>query len=158
MLLVDVLLVIAIIGFAGAGWKDGFVQTFGRLVGAVLGFIAARAWSVYLTGILALFMPVGIAHLIAFLIIFVFITRLIGFIFKLAEAFFKILSVIPFLKTINAFLGAIVGLAEGIIILGGAIYLILAYNLEPHLVTWLSGSGVAHWINNTFHTLLGFLL
>ena len=158
MLLVDILLIVALLGFVGAGMKDGFVHTFGRLVGAIIGFVAARAWSVYLVGIFGLFMPSGVARLVAFIVIFVLITRLVGFVFTLIDGVFKIVSILPFLKSINSLLGAILGLFEGVILVGGAIYLILTFALEPNLVHWLTVSSIAPWIVKVFQTLLGILL
>jgi len=138
--------------------KDGFIHTLGRLVGAIIGFVAARAWSLGFGGFLSLFMPIGIARLVAFIIIFVIIARLVGIVFKLADGAFRILSIIPFLKSINSILGAVMGLIEGVIIIGGIIYLILAYLIEPHLVIWIHSSVVAQWIEVAFKALLGFLL
>lgn len=158
MLLTDIILVVVLLGFVGAGWKDGFVHTFGRFVGAILGFIAARAWSFKISGALALFMPVGWARLAAFLVIFLLITRLVGFVFKLVDGAFRILSIIPFLKPINSLLGGILGFVEGIILTGGAIWLIKTYVLIPQLITWLATSTVARWIDGTFHIVLGVLL
>jgi len=158
MLLVDIIVALAVLGAVGAGIKDGFVQTIGRLVGAVIGFVVARSWSLGLSGVLAIFMPIGTARLISFILIFVLITRLVGFAFKLVDGIFKILSVIPFLKSINSILGAIAGLAEGIILIGGVVFVIKTYLLEPHLVAWVTSSVVAQWIEKVFKILLGVLL
>jgi len=158
MLIVDVILGFILLGFAGAGAKDGFVHSLGRLIGAIIGFVAARAWAIKLVGFFGVFMPAGWAHLVAFLLIFIVITRLVGFVFKLADGVFEIISILPFLKSINRLLGAILGFVEGFILLGGAIFLILTLKLEPNLVKWLSASGVALWIEKAFHAILGILL
>lgn len=158
MLLIDIVLALLILGFAGAGAKDGFVYTLGRLIGAVLGFIAARAWSIYLVGFFGIFMPAGWARLIAFILIFVLITRLAGLAFKLVDGLFEILKLLPFLKSIDKLLGALLGLVEGVIVLGGVIYLVLNFHLSPTLINWFATSFVAIWIEGVFHTLLGLLL
>lgn len=158
MLLVDIILLVALLGFVGAGAKDGFVHTLGRLVGAVIGFVAARAWSLKAAPVLSVFLPSGWARLVAFIIIFIVITRLVGFVFKLADGAFRILSILPFLKSINSLIGGVLGLVEGFIIIGGAIYLILTFNLEPNLVAWLKGSSVTPYVQKVFQTLLGILL
>jgi uncharacterized membrane protein required for colicin V production len=158
MLLVEIIFLFVIIGFIGAGLKDGFIQTLGRLVGSVLGFLAARAWSMKVSTILAFFMPAGIAQLLATVLIFIVITRLSGLLFKLVDGVFNIFSFIPFIKTINSFIGAFVGLGEGIILLGGCFFLIKKYFMEPHLVTWINSSIVAQWIEKGFSYLLKTLL
>ena len=137
MWIVDLVLILALLGFVGAGMKDGFVHTFGRLVGSIIGFVAARAWYVKIAGFLGLAMPTGWASVVAFIVIFAVITRLVGFLFTLIDGVFRIVSILPFLKSINSLLGAILGFVEGIILLGGAIYLILTFSLEPTLVYWL---------------------
>lgn len=158
MLLTDIVLIIALLGFIGAGTKDGFVHTLGRLIGAVVGFLFAKAWFLSLASIFGLILPLSWARVVAFLLIFLFINRLVGMLFKLVDGAFSILSILPFLKSINALLGGILGFVEGVVLLGGAIYLILTFSLEPHLVQWLSLSSVAHWIRWTFQLVLGFLL
>ncbi|MFH1620856.1 MAG: CvpA family protein [Patescibacteria group bacterium] len=158
MLIIEIILIILLLGFIGAGSKDGFVHTAGRLIGAILGFIAARAWYLSFAPILDIFMPTSWARIISFLLIFIFISRVAGILFKLIDGAFHVLSILPFLKSINSLLGGILGFFEGLIILGGAIYLILTFTLEPTLVMWLKGSTVAGWIEAVFIALLGILL
>ncbi|MBP9869792.1 CvpA family protein [Patescibacteria group bacterium] len=158
MLIIDIILLIGLLGFVGAGAKDGFIHTLGRLVGAVVGFVIARSWSASVTPLLDLFMPAGIARVLAFIFIFLLITRLVGFVFKLADGAFKILSILPFLKSINALLGGILGFFEGVIISGGIIYLIVTFKLNATLMGWLATSVIAPWIQRTFQILLGVLL
>ncbi len=158
MLLTNILLIVAVLGFAGAGYKDGFIETLGRLVGSVLGFLAARAWSMKVAVALGLFMPLGWAQLIAFILIFVAITWVVGFGFKLIDGVYRILSILPFLKSINSFLGALLGLVEGVILVGGAVYLVMTFKLIPWLADLLATSVVAVWILKTFNILLGVLL
>ncbi len=158
MMLTNVILVVIVLGFLGAGWKDGFIHTLGRLVGAVLGFLAARAWSGYLATVLGVFIPVGWAKLGGFLLIFLVATWAVGFVFKLLDGAYRILSILPFLKSLNSFLGALLGIVEGLILVGGVIYLVVTFNLIPWLATLFSTSVVATWVLTTFNLLLGILL
>lgn len=158
MFLVNLFLVLVILGYIGMGLKDGFVSTLGRFLGAILGFLAARAWSIWLVGLLGIFMPAGWARLVAFVLIFIAITRLFGMAFKLVDGVFEILKLLPFLKSIDKFLGAFLGFVEGIIFIGGAIYLILTFKLSPTLITWATSSKIAIWIYSIFQTLLGMLI
>ncbi|MDQ7814794.1 MAG: CvpA family protein [Patescibacteria group bacterium] len=158
MFLVDIILILLLLGFAGAGAKDGFVHTLGRLLGAIIAFLAARAWSAKIAWIFAIVMPQGWARLIAFIVIFLFITRVAGWVFKLIDGLFEIVKILPFIKSIDKLLGAILGFGEGFIMLGGAIFLVTAYQLSPTLVTWATSSGVAKWIGSVFSKLLGVLL
>jgi uncharacterized membrane protein required for colicin V production len=158
MWILNLLLVIALLGFVGAGIKDGFVHTAGRLIGAVVGFIVARSFSVAAGSFLSLLFPSGWARFIAFLVIFILVTEVIGFIFKLADGAFKILSIIPFLKTINSFLGAIIGIVEGIILVGGSIWVLENFDLIPSVTALLEQSWLANAILVVFQKLLSVLL
>ena len=158
MLLTNIILVVIVLGFIGAGFKDGFIETLGRFVGAVLGFLAARAWSLKISALLAAFMPTGWAQLIAFLLIFFIATRLIGWGFKLLNGAFRILSILPFLTSINSFLGAALGGIEGVILVGGLIYLVTTFTLIPWLASLFASSMIAALIMRVFTILLGVLL
>jgi uncharacterized membrane protein required for colicin V production len=158
MWLINLLLIIAVLGFIGTGYKDGFVHTVGRLVGAVIGFVLARSFSISAASILAGILPSGWARFVAFAIIFIIVTEIVGFIFKLADGAFKILSIIPFLKTINNILGAILGIFEGIVLVGGTIWVLTNFNLVPSITVALQTSSIAKIILRVFEATLAFLV
>lgn len=158
MRLTDIILAFALLGFVGAGVKDGFVHALGRLIGSILGFVAASAWSLKMAGALSIFMPIGWARFISFIVIFVLMTRLAGIALSLVDGVFRIISILPFLKSINNLLGGILGLFEGVILIGGTMYLVVTFKLIPSLVTLVASSTVAQWIDFVFHALLGLLL
>jgi uncharacterized membrane protein required for colicin V production len=158
MFLVNLVLILLLLGYVGMGVKDGFVHTLGRFLGAILGFLAARAWSIWLVGIIGIFVPAGWARLAAFILIFIAITRVFGIVFKFVDGIFELMKLLPFLKSIDKFLGAFLGAVEGVIFIGGAIYLILTFKLSPTLITWATSSSIAVWIYKIFHTLLGMML
>jgi uncharacterized membrane protein required for colicin V production len=158
MWILNLLLVIALLGFVGAGLKDGFIHTAGRLIGAVIGFILARSFSVAAGSFIGLLFPSGWARFIAFALIFVLVTEVVGFVFKLADGAFKILSIIPFLKTINNFLGALLGIVEGVIIVGGCIWVLENFDLISSVTKMLQASWLANAILFVFEKLLSILL
>ncbi len=158
MLIVSLVLLLLLLGFVGSGFKDGFIHTLGRLVGAVIGFVLARTWSISAAMVLTMFMPYGWARFIAFMVIYLVITRLVGWLFKLADGAFQILSFIPFLKSINSFLGALIGLIEGVLILGGLMWIVNNFSLIPSLIPLLAGSSVAQMIQKAFQFVLQFVL
>lgn len=157
-MLVNVILILLLLGFIGTGWKDGAIQTLGRVVGAVIGFLVARSWSIGLAALFEIVLPSGWARLAAFLVVFLFITRIVGFIFKLADGAFKILSFIPFVKPLNSLLGAIVGIVEGFVVLGGSIWIVQNFTLLPFLAKLLASSVVARGILAVFEFLLKLVI
>lgn len=158
MHLVDWILIIALLAFAGMGMKDGFVHTVGRLIGAIVGFALAKLFYLKLTFLLTPFMSKGWAETAVFIIIFYVITRLTGFVVKLLDGLFHVLSFIPFLKTINNLLGLIVGFFEGLIVIGGIIYALKVFNVEPSWTAALVHSSLALWIEGVFTAMLAVLL
>lgn len=157
-MLLNIILVIAFLGIIGNGWKNGAIQTLGRIIGSVLGFLLARSFSISLAFIFQIFLSSGWARFVAFVMIFLLVTSVIGIVFKLADGAFKIISIIPFVKSINRFLGAILGIVEAFVVLGGLIWMVKNFDLIPSLAKLLNASLVAHGLLTVFETLLTFLL
>jgi uncharacterized membrane protein required for colicin V production len=157
-MILDLILILILLGFVGQGWKDGFIHTAGRVIGAALGFVLARSWSLSIAFIFQILLPSGWARFVAFVVVFVLVNRLVGWIFRLADSAFKIISFIPFIKSVNNLLGAIMGIVEGFILVGGCIWVIENFDLIAIVKTWIAGSHVAPFIAYVFQLLLGVLL
>ncbi len=150
MLIVNVVLLLLLLALAGRGWRLGFVEPLGELVGAVIAFLIARAVS-----------PVfgtGTARFIAFVIIAIVVAKIIGTLFHWASKFLKIITALPLIHLVNNFLGAILGFLSGVILIGSTTYIVLFYRLNPSLMLWLGGSWVAQWCEAAFSSALRFLL
>ncbi|GMU25566.1 CvpA family protein [Patescibacteria group bacterium] len=119
MLILEILVLIVLIAFIANGYRSGAIETLGRVVGAVVGFIVARAYSGALSYVLASFLPEQWADIAAFIAIFFLVDQAIGMLFRLAERVLKILTRLPILKQLNEYLGAIFGFFEGVVIIGG---------------------------------------
>ncbi len=158
MLLFNIILILALIAFVGSGLKDGFIYALGRIVGAVIGFLVAKYFYIQLAFVFSPFMPAGWAKVIAFLLIFVVATRVMGWIFKAIDKTFNFIAIIPFMKSINHVLGAFLGFLEGIIIIGGLIWIIKTFNLIPSAMVYINGSSIATWIFASFTKILWLLL
>lgn len=158
MLLVDIILLLLLLGFIGAGAKDGFVHTLGRMVGAVIGFVLAKMYYVKFGAMLALFMPNTWANFLSFTLLFILVTRLIGFGAKLLDGAFSILRHLPFLQSIDKILGAILGLVEGVLIMGGVFFVVNVIKILPTVASWIHGSRVAFYIQSIFETVMAVLL
>lgn len=157
MLLFNIILILILLGFVAAGLKDGFVIALGRLLGAVLGFLAAKAW--YMP--VAMFFsktPSGWVMVICFILIFMLIIRLTGLLFKALDATYKFLALLPFMKSINKLFGGVLGLLEGVMFMGGLIWVNLTFSPLLFLVPYLTGSVVASLIYKTFMAFMWLLL
>lgn len=158
MLIVNIILAVALLGFIGAGYKDGLIHSLGRVIGAILAFIAAKSWSLFALPYVAWFIPAAWAKAAAFVLVFLVVHQLVGFIFRLVDGVFQILSAIPGISYLDKILGGALGLVEGVVMIGGATYLILTFKIEPHLVAWMESSIVASQTERVFLLVLGFLV
>lgn len=154
LIIFQLVLVLLVLGFIGTGWKDGFIHTLGRLVGAVIGFFLAKSWSLALANVLTIVMPFGWARFFGFLIVFLVVSRLVGYLFSFVETIFDLLSFIPFLKTINRILGGILGFVEGIFFLGASLWIVTHFQLIPSLASWAIAAPLSIWIQKIFTTMI----
>jgi membrane protein required for colicin V production len=124
MTIIDVTLLIALGGFVLAGLWFGVIHMIGSLVGLVLGaFVAGRFYGQVADIITPLIGGnINLGKILAFLVLFILVAKLVGLVFSIIEKIFKFIAVIPFLKTFNRLLGAVFGLIEGTLILGLVVY------------------------------------
>ncbi len=148
MSIFDIILLIILLGFVWFGFWFGLIYSIGSLVGIIAGIYIAGVWYNQLAHwTLFIFQNnLNLARIVCFIIIFIIVNRLIGFGFYLINKIFKIISLLPFLKTINRLGGAIIGFFEGILVLGLILYLATFYPLWTNLNQVISGSRVAHYL------------
>src|SRR3989339_1763645 len=101
MINADIILLIILGGFVLYGLWFGLIQTLGGLVGVIVGSLLASRMYIPIAAWITDIFGVGenLSKVIAFIIIFVIIQRLVGFIFYLVDRIFKFISIIPFLKS-----------------------------------------------------------
>lgn len=142
----DIGIIIILAGFLWYGFFFGLIRLIGNLVGLIVGAYLASRFYLPIFNWASHFIPgrPELLKVIIFILCFSIITHLVGYLFILLEKFFDVVSIIPFLKTINRFLGAAFGLAEGVFVLG-----IIAYFLNKNLPSialfskWLAASSLA---------------
>lgn len=124
MTLFDFLLILSLVGFVWFGFWFGIIHMVGGLVGTVAGAWLAGHFYDKLTGPLQMLLGTNSTwvELLSFVFIFIVANRLVGFIFYILDRTFRFISVIPFLKTINHLGGALLGLIEGVLVIGLTLY------------------------------------
>ncbi len=157
---VDVVLGIFLIWFTFVGFRRGIVQTAGQLIGAVVGFWIAKTWALPISNTVHLFVPISIAviQIIVFILIFLFADRIVSLVFWLLDKLFKIVTLLPFLSTLDSLLGALIGLFEGIFLIGSLSYVIITLHLNPSWMAWITRSHIAIFSQTVFYRVLGFLI
>ncbi|MBI2459229.1 MAG: CvpA family protein [Parcubacteria group bacterium] len=144
MPILDIVLIIVLAGFTFYGLFFGLIRTLGSLVGLAAGLWLTVIFYLTVFGwVKNLFFGHELAgKIIVFIVLFTLINRLIGFMFALVDRTFDLLSVIPFLKTINRLAGAALGFVEG----GLALGLILLFVSQTALAGRLDGSKIVPFL------------
>lgn len=146
MPIIDVILVVILSGFVFYGLFFGLIRSFGVLVGVVVGAVLASRLYLPVSNLIdpVFFGFNNLGKVLVFLVLFSLINRLVGFAFYLVEKVFRLVSIIPFLKTINRLGGAVFGFLAGGLAIGLVLYIISRYTLlDFWLGKWLVNSTVA---------------
>lgn len=146
MPIIDVILLITLSGFVFYGLFFGFIRAFGAFLGVIVGAVLASRLYLPVASMLGpLFFGLNnMGKVLVFLILFSLFNRLTGLCFYLIEKAFNLISIIPFLKTINRLLGAVFGFLTGGLAIGLSLYVISRYAILDSLMgLWLIDSNLA---------------
>lgn len=147
--LLDVILLLSVFSFLLFGLWFGLIHTVGSLVGTVVGAVVAGQFYTLAPG--------SIGRVVAFIVIFLVVNRLVGFGFSLLERAFHLLTILPFLKSIDRLSGGVLGLIEGLLVVGTILIVASRYNLGTWFTTAMTNSKVAPHLVNAAQVLLPFL-
>ena len=141
----DLGLMIVVGGFALFGLWFGFVHTLGSLAGTLVGaYVASRyyepmaQWLISITG-----WQGNTARVVMFILAFIVISRLVGFVFWFVDRILSVITRLPFISSINHILGAVLGFFEGLLTIGLVIYFIERVPLAPEHMQMIAKSSVA---------------
>ena len=145
MPIVDLILAVLLVGFLVNGYRRGFILTVGQIVGIVVGFVLARLWSPFVLARVTLLLPghPALAYAGSFFLIFLVADRAVAFVFSIFHLVFKVLTIIPFLETINKILVPFLGLVAGVIFIAPTTYLLFTFPLNPRWMAWANQSQIA---------------
>lgn len=118
MTILDYIILGVLFIFVWLGFWSGFIRTLGSIVGLFLGVAIASHYYEKFANFFKFLLLAGVSQFSAFVVIIIVVSKLTGVVFWVIDKLFKIASIIPFLKTFNRLLGAILGFAEGILIVG----------------------------------------
>lgn len=151
MTLFDVILLIILFGFILFGIFFGFIHALGSLFGVVIGtWVAGHYFTPFAEWLTPFFAGNETwAKAVAFLIIFMLVNRLVGLVFYVIGKAFNLISIIPFLKTINRLLGAILGFFEGVLVIGIVIYVVSQFGVSSWLDDLFATSKIAKYFVDT---------
>lgn len=144
MSLFDIILLCIIGSFALFGLWFGFVHTLGSLLGSILGaYLASRyyeplaGWLSHVTG-----WSENGARVLMFIVAFLIIARLVGFVFFIIDKVFSVVTHLPFIHSIDKILGGLLGLFEGVVTVGLVFYFIERFPLSEKIMALVGHSVV----------------
>jgi len=155
----DLALLVVLGAFVLYGLWFGLIHALGALVGTIAGaFLAGRLFEPLAHTFLWVFGGnLNLARIVVFFVIFTIANRLVGFGFNLLERAFKVLTILPFLSSINRLAGAIFGFLEGSLVLGGALLLATKFPLSPAFTTALAQSQFAVYLLGVANVIVPLL-
>ena len=143
---IDIVLLAIVFLFTLAGLYYGFIKSLGNFVGLIagiwigsfvvtwlstsLGWIARPAWMITV-----------------FFILMMLVSYVVGWIFGFFDGMYKIISIIPFLKSINKLLGGLFGFIEGVFLIIALQVLASFYFAETIFGSQLLDSTLMDWIS-----------
>lgn len=143
----DIVLLVYMIVHTLSGLKRGLIHVFGSLVGLILGAYIALNHSETLAKWFAGIAGFDIQQLgkwVTFLIVFVVVSQIIGFLFWVGERAIGFLVHLPGISSINHILGGILAFFEGAFIAGLALYY-AKYIPVPQIIAAIEKSQLAPW-------------
>ncbi|MEW6610932.1 MAG: CvpA family protein [Patescibacteria group bacterium] len=148
MTLLDLILVLIIFFFTSTGFWCGLIHALGALVGTIAGvLVAGHYFETFSVKLLGLAMGnSGVAKVVAFILIFLVVSRLVGFVFWIINKMFNVIAKIPVLKSFNHIGGGILGFAEGVVVTGIALVMAGKYITTGWFVDAVAASQVAQWL------------
>ena len=146
----DLIFILIIFGFAFAGFWFGFIHMVGSFISIVAAaIISGKYFDIVADRLGFLFGGYGnLGRVGAFVLLFLLVTRMVCLVFYLINKLFHLLTVIPFLKTINRIGGAILGLFEGLVLSSLTVYLLVRFPLSNAITGALANSQVVDFLLN----------
>ncbi len=148
----DIILFIILLGFVYNGLNKGFIKLLGRIVALIIGIILTS--HLYIPIYQFLNLEEAIAKVLVFIFTYILLNSLINWLFVLIEGVYKLLSIIPFTKLINKLMGAVLGLAEGLLLLSVIIHLCISFNLLSSQIEESIISPIFLWFIKTILVIL----
>jgi len=125
MAALDIGLLIYMLIHTLSGIKRGLIHVLGSLIGMIVGAYIALHYSLDIAKWFAKVSGFDIQQLgkwVMFLVVFIVISQLIGFLFWLGERAFGFMVRLPFISSINHLLGGLLAFFEGAFLIGLALY------------------------------------
>jgi len=140
MIIFDYILIMILLGFVYYGYRSGLLQSIGVLLGLIVGMAIASRFFESVGDLLG---GSNFSKVLAFIVLFAVITKVVGWLFKMVGKVFKVITVLPIISQIESLLGAIFGAAEGIVFLAVLLFFLVKFPVNDWLATSIETSALA---------------
>lgn len=150
MTVIDISLLVLLGGFLLAGFWFGLIHMIGAIIGVVFGaLISSRVFEYVAQFFHALTdWNLNLLRILSFTIIFILINRIVGLLIHVIDKAFAVIAIIPFMKTFNRLLGALLGLLEGTLVLGLIVYVASKFPISAASEIIFRNSSIARMLNH----------
>lgn len=143
----DLILILIIFIFVAFGFVMGLIEAVGSLVGLVLGVWLGGIFYKDVGAQIGNFIPnKNFSYIVAFILIYAVASKLVALGFYILNKIYHLLTIIPFLKSINRIAGAIFGLIEAALVLGVILLFLAQFPFSSWMTGELAKSQVALWL------------
>ncbi|MCH7492181.1 CvpA family protein [Patescibacteria group bacterium] len=140
----DTVLLVIFSGFVGAGFYFGLIHTLGAIFGVVMGVVVAGNLYNQVSAFFEfLLLKPEVAKVLAFILIFLVVSRGIGYVVYAFDKGFKIIRFIPMASSINRLGGALLGFFEGALVLGVILTITSSFQISPYINQAIDSSPLA---------------
>lgn len=146
----DLLLILTVFGYVWGGFWTGLIQSVGGVVGLFIGsMLASRYYEHYANAVAPIFNGNQVlGKVVAFVLIFLIVSRLVGVIFWFVNKIFNFVAIVPGLKFVNRLGGGIFGFIEGALFVGITLQFLVRLPISTAFATTLADSKVATYFLN----------
>ena len=163
----DIILALILVFFFTLGFVYGFIHALGLIAGVVVGLWAANeyfevvaAWASSTIPFIGTFswFSESVVQVISFVVVGVIVFKLVALAFEGIDKLLRMLYVIPFMKSINRLLGAIIGLGEAMLMLSLFFHFIQKVDfLREISMRYTEGSVIAGYLLRVGETIAPIL-
>jgi len=132
MNLLDFLILVPVVWLCIRGFMKGFIIELATLIGIALGILAAYYFADDLQNLLKDYFTFGdtATRIVSYIIVFIIVWLLVYILGKIAEKTFDLVA----LGWLNKLLGAIIGIAKGIVLVCVILFLIEKFDPSQHII------------------------
>lgn len=140
----DFILACVVFGFILNGFWFGLIHMVGSLLGLIIGsIVTGRTYEAVALWLAPYITNPNTAKFVAFIGVFIIVTRLVGLAVWLFEKSLMVFNIIPFFKAIERLLGAFFGLVEGTFVAALGIYFLARFPFSSVFADTMTSSLLA---------------